>query len=71
MPAVLWNDRRHEGRRRKDISEPDQEIVVEAAFRCIGLGPGLLESVYEIILADALRTRGLKVERQKPILIDL
>lgn len=28
------------------------------------LGPGLLESVYELLLADELNRRGLKVERQ-------
>lgn len=28
------------------------------------LGPGLLESVYEILMAEALRERGLSVERQ-------
>ena len=31
------------------------------------LGPGLLESVYEAVLADSLVRRGLYVERQKPI----
>jgi iron complex transport system substrate-binding protein len=31
------------------------------------LGPGLLESVYEAILAAELTGRGLVVERQKPI----
>ena len=31
------------------------------------LGPGLLESVYEVLLADALREHGFSVERQKPI----
>ena len=31
------------------------------------LGPGLLESVYEVVLASALARRGLRVERQKPI----
>ena len=31
------------------------------------LGPVLLESVYEVLLADALRERGFSVERQKPI----
>jgi len=33
------------------------------------LGPGLFESVYEIVLAHELRERGLKVERQVPISI--
>lgn len=33
------------------------------------LGPGLLESVYETVLAASLRRRGLRVEQQKPIAI--
>jgi GxxExxY protein len=31
------------------------------------LGPGLLESVYEVVLAKYLAKRGLRVERQRPI----
>ena len=31
------------------------------------LGPGLLETVYEVILARELGDRGLKVERQVPV----
>jgi GxxExxY protein len=31
------------------------------------LGPGLLESVYEVLLADSLHQRGLRVERQKSV----
>ena len=31
------------------------------------LGPGLLESVYEAVLADELRGKGLEVRRQAPI----
>jgi GxxExxY protein len=31
------------------------------------LGPGLLESVYEVVLARALERRGLRVVRQKSI----
>jgi GxxExxY protein len=34
------------------------------------LGPGLLEFVYEVCLADALERRGLTVERQKPVPIE-
>ena len=33
----------------------------------IELGPGLLESVYEAVLARALEKRGLRVERQRVI----
>ena len=43
-------------------------IVVESAIEVHRqLGPGLLESVYEICLAHELRERGLRVERQVPI----
>ncbi|AMO70833.1 Fe3+ hydroxamate ABC transporter substrate-binding protein [Sphingorhabdus sp. M41] len=35
----------------------------------VGLGPGLLESVYEALLAKSLADLGLKVDRQKPIRI--
>lgn len=31
------------------------------------LGPGLLESVYELVLAGELARRGWRVDRQKPI----
>lgn len=31
------------------------------------IGPGLLESVYEALLASSLAQRGIKVDRQKPI----
>lgn len=31
------------------------------------LGPGLLESVYEVVLAKSLAKKGLTVERQKPV----
>ncbi len=34
------------------------------------LGPGLLESVYEMVLAAELERAGLHVERQKPISFD-
>ena len=42
--------------------------VVDAAVRVHReLGPGLLESVYEMVIAGSLARRGLKVDRQKPI----
>jgi GxxExxY protein len=43
-------------------------VIVESAIAVHReLGPGLLESVYEVALAYELRTRGLKAERQVPI----
>jgi GxxExxY protein len=45
-------------------------IVVDQAFKLHqNLGPGLLESVYEMVLLRALERVGLHVERQKPITI--
>ncbi len=42
--------------------------VLDAAFIVhTKLGPGLLESVYEVVLAHEIRKDGLLVERQKPI----
>jgi len=46
------------------------KIIVDAAFQIHKrLGPGLLESVYEVILAHVLSRRGLKVEKQVPVAI--
>jgi GxxExxY protein len=43
-------------------------IVVDKAFHLhVDLGPGLLESVYEAVLAQVLVAQGLQVERQKTI----
>src|SRR5215472_2137571 len=42
--------------------------VVDAAFRIhTTLGPGLLESVYDTVLAYELGRRGLRTVRQQPI----
>jgi GxxExxY protein len=42
--------------------------VVDAAFKIhTTLGPGLLETVYEVVLAHELQKRGLCVEREVPI----
>jgi GxxExxY protein len=46
-------------------------IIVESAIAVHReLGPGLLETVYEVALAHELRERGLSVERQLPIPIE-
>ena len=52
-----------------NIEELSAEVV-DAAFHVHkDLGPGLLESVYEIVLAKMLERRGLRVERQAPVAI--
>ena len=46
------------------------KIIVDTAFQIHKrLGPGLLETVYEVVLAHDLKRRGLKVERQVPVAI--
>ena len=46
-------------------------LVIESAIAMHReLGPGLLETVYEIILSHELQDRGLRVERQVPIAIE-
>ncbi|HOF87941.1 MAG TPA: GxxExxY protein [Armatimonadota bacterium] len=45
-------------------------IVVDCAYQVHkSLGPGLLESVYEVALAHELQKRGLSVTRQQPIAV--
>jgi GxxExxY protein len=42
--------------------------IVDAAYRIhTSLGPGLLESVYEVVLAYELESRGLRVVRQQAV----
>jgi GxxExxY protein len=46
-------------------------VVVDAAYHVHReVGPGLLESVYEAVLAKSLADRGLQVVRQKPVSIE-
>ncbi|QDT62028.1 hypothetical protein SV7mr_45690 [Stieleria bergensis] len=43
-------------------------IVIDESIRIHKeLGPGLMESVYEVVLARALERRGLRVQRQKTV----
>ena len=53
---------------RESIPKETDEVaskIVDAAFAVHrALGPGLLESVYEVCLLHELNKRGLKVERQ-------
>lgn len=55
----------------RDLVNGLSREVLDAAFRIhTKLGPGLLESVYETILARDLAVRGFGVERQKSISFD-
>ena len=54
-----------------EFSMNENEIakeVVDAAFRVhTKLGPGLLESVYEVVLAHELKKKGFSIIRQKAV----
>ena len=58
---------REDAKARRDIEEVAAIVVTAALQLHRDLGPGLLESVYEAVLAKMLEQRGLLVERQKPI----
>jgi GxxExxY protein len=51
-------------------NEIAKEVVVAAVKIHQTLGPGLLESVYEVVLTRELEMRGLRVERQVPVAIE-
>jgi len=60
----------HEDTKARNDKEEIASILVDCAFRLHrDLGPGLLETVYEVVLEKMLRDQCLEVERQKPILI--
>ena len=54
----------------KDIDAISDDVIDVALRIHRELGPGLLESVYETVLAGKLAEMGYTVERQKPIDIE-
>jgi len=62
----------HEGTKTRRDHEEMSRIVVDCAYRLhVEAGPGLLESVYEVVLAKLLEKEGLQVRRQVPVPIEL
>ncbi|NWK55780.1 GxxExxY protein [Verrucomicrobiaceae bacterium N1E253] len=60
---------------RKELSHEANELA-KVAVNCAYVlhretGPGLLESVYEVVLSKMLTDKGIIVDRQKPIPIQL
>jgi GxxExxY protein len=51
----------------KDLDDITGAVIDASIQIHKNLGPGLLESVYEVVLARDLERRGFQVERQKPI----
>jgi len=62
----------HEGTKPQRNAEELSSIVVDCGYKLhVEAGPGLLESVYEIVLARMLSAQGLEVKRQVPVPIRL
>ena len=59
----------NKGPRRMTENEIAKQILDAAFVIHTKLGPGVFESVYEMVLAHELRKRGLAVERQKAMSI--
>ena len=53
-----------------DENDIGREVVDAAIAVHRELGPGLLETVYEVILLDEIRERGLNAVRQVPVSIE-
>jgi GxxExxY protein len=68
LPIISPNERK--GRQVMTENEIGKLVVDAAIAVHRELGPGLLETVHEVILAHQLRERGLRVERQVPIPIE-
>jgi len=69
-----FEDRKNDSRKGAKIPKMDEnslgkEIVDAAIAVYRELGPGLLETVYEVVLLDEIRKRGFSAERQVPIAI--
>jgi len=54
----------------QDLEALASAVIDDALRMHRELGPGLLESVYEMILAGKLAQRGIEVARQVPVSID-
>jgi GxxExxY protein len=62
----------NEGTQPRRDAEELSAIVVDCAYRLhVEAGPGLLESVYEVVLAKMLSEQGVEVKRQVPVPIRL
>jgi iron complex transport system substrate-binding protein len=64
-------DSREGAKTRRNVEELSA-IVVDCGYKLhVEAGPGLLESVYEVVLARMLEERGVRVKRQVPVPIQL
>ena len=65
------NNSREDAKARRDVEELSA-IVVDCGYKLhLEAGPGLLETVYEVVLAKMLTEQGISVRRQVPVPIRL
>jgi GxxExxY protein len=65
------SDSREDAKARRNVEELTT-VVVDCAYQLhVETGTGLLESVYEVVLARMLENEGLGVRRQVPVPIEL
>jgi len=55
----------------EELEQISRDVVDVAMKLHMAIGPGLLESVYTVMLGKKLEDRGYKVEREKPIPLEL
>jgi len=74
-PAQIYSMKENASNERNTAGNNFEELsalVVDCSYKLhTGIGPGLLESVYEVILAKMLEDHGLQVERQVPVPIQV
>ena len=54
----------------EELEQIAQDVVDASMKLHVALGPGLLESVYTVILQKKLQERGYQVEREVPIPVE-
>ncbi len=69
--GIRYLSQRRKGRQGSTENEIGKLVIDSALAVHRDLGPELLETVYEVILEHELQQRGLEVERQVPISIEL
>jgi GxxExxY protein len=76
VPNILIEEKGERRKKEENMANMEHERLFSIVFN-IGLqlhrelGPGLMESVYETVLASRLERAGLKIDRQKPVSISV
>jgi GxxExxY protein len=74
VPVFLRKEKREKRKKKVEMENASHESLFRVVFDMAlhlhkELGPGLMESVYETVLASRLERAGYKADRQKPVSI--